>query len=170
VRGEGPRQHAAAHAAARGREERLGQAPAGGVAREHVEEEVHGVAGRRDVLHQTVVELTTTRTEELWQTLVDPAGNAVAIDPAQGGSINDVTPAGLSVPGLDPFSGVAVNDAKGFSAVLHNVTNQAMIGGVVSNATERSIGNKMNIDVTVNNVKALRNLGIQSRIVNALSR
>lgn len=122
-----------------------------------------------DVLYQTMVEFTDMGTKVLSQTLVDPAGNAVEIDPATAGSIAELTPMGISLPGFEQFSGVAVKDAKGFSAVLHHVTNQAIVGGVVSDATERSIGNQMNIDVTIKNMKALRSLGIQSRIANALS-
>lgn len=123
-----------------------------------------------DVLYQTVVEFTASGPDVLSHTLVDPTGNAMGIDPASGGSLVNISPEGMSLPGLEQFSGVAVNDAKGFSAVLHHVTDQAMIGGVVSNASERSIGNQMNLDVTINNMEALRNLGIQSRIANAVSR
>lgn len=123
-----------------------------------------------DVLYQTVVEFTASGPDVLSHTLVDPTGNAMGIDPASGGSLVNISPEGMSLPGLEQFSGVAVNDAKGFSAVLHQVTDQAMIGGVVSNASERSIGNQMNLDVTINNMEALRSLGIQSRIANAVSR
>ncbi|TFH87559.1 hypothetical protein EQG41_05610 [Billgrantia azerbaijanica] len=123
-----------------------------------------------DVLYQTMVEFTDMGTKVLSQTLVDPAGNAVEINPATAGNIAEATPVGISLPGFEQFSGVAVNDAKGFSAVLHTVTGQAIVGGVVSDAAGRSIGNQVNIDITVNNIEALRNLGIQSRIANALSR
>ncbi|MGM0782523.1 MAG: hypothetical protein ACQEUM_00265 [Pseudomonadota bacterium] len=122
-----------------------------------------------DVMQQTMVEFRNTGPHVISQTLTDPTGKAHDINPSANSLVN-VSPDGISLPGMSNFSGMALNDAKGFTAVLHQITNQAIIGGVVSNASDRSISNQIDVDISINNMEALRSLSAHTRIINSLLR
>ncbi|WP_163577965.1 hypothetical protein [Halomonas faecis] len=122
-----------------------------------------------DVMQQTMVEFRNTGPRVISQTLTDPTGNAHDINPSTNSLVN-VSPDGISLPGMSNFSGMALNDAKGFTAVLHQITNQAIIGSVVSNASDRSISNQIDVDIAINNMEALRSLSAHTRVINSLLR
>ncbi|SDI91294.1 hypothetical protein [Billgrantia gudaonensis] len=122
-----------------------------------------------DVMQQTMVEFRNTGPHVISQTLTDPTGNAHNVNPSSN-NVANVSPVGISLPGMSNFSGMALNDAKGFTAVLHQITNQAIIGSVVSNASDRQISNQIDVDVSVNNMEALRSLSAHTRILNSLLR
>ncbi|WP_163557883.1 hypothetical protein [Halomonas sp. NO4] len=122
-----------------------------------------------DVMQQTQIEFRNTGPHVISQTLFDPTGKAHNVNPSSN-NVANVSPNGISLPGMSDFSGMALNDTKGFTAVLHRITNQAIIGGVVSNANNRKISNQIDINVSVKNMEALRSLSAHTRVINSLLR
>ncbi|WP_139233915.1 hypothetical protein [Halomonas saccharevitans] len=102
----------------------------------------------------SVINFTRAGTNIVSQSFSDPAGAAI---PVGNGAVSvaDVTPGGVNLTGLADFSGIALNDAKGFTTALHNITRDAIISGVVSNASSRSIQQRIDINVRLNNMGAL---------------
>lgn len=102
----------------------------------------------------SVVNFTQAGADIVSQSFRDPAGAAMQVG---GGaiSVSEVTPDGVNLSGLADFSGVALSDANGFTAALHNITREAIVSGVVSNASQRSIQQRIDISVRLNNIGAL---------------
>ncbi|WP_147273775.1 hypothetical protein [Vreelandella rituensis] len=84
-------------------------------------------------------------------------------------SVTDMTPGGIDLSGLADFSGVTLSDPKGFTAALHNITRDAIVSGVVSNASGRIIQQRIDIDVRLNNIGALRAAKQRASIVDSFS-
>lgn len=103
----------------------------------------------------SVINFTQAGPRLVSQTLNDPGGAAVQIGSGSTLSVTDVTPGGVDLAGLADFSGIALNDAKGFTSALHNITRGAVVSGVVSNASNRNIQQKIDISVRLNNIGAL---------------
>ncbi|MBD3897034.1 hypothetical protein IEI94_14345 [Halomonas sp. ML-15] len=87
-----------------------------------------------------------------------------------GASINDVAPGSLKLTGLKDFSGLALSDSKGFTAALHNITKQAIVSAVVSDASQRSVQQTIDININVGNMPALRSASQRQAILNSLAR
>ncbi|MCE8035214.1 MAG: hypothetical protein LPK20_18310 [Halomonas sp.] len=87
-----------------------------------------------------------------------------------GNTIVELTPGGIDLTGMKDFSGLVVNDGKGFTSVFHTVTKNAILGAVVSDASERDIRQHMDIGVQVNNLPALRAAQQRQAIVESLAR
>lgn len=102
----------------------------------------------------SVVNFTQAGTNIVSQTFRDPAGAAIPLGNGAV-SVTNVTPGGVDLTGLADFSGIALNDAKGFTTALHNITRDAIISGVVSNASGRDIQQRIDINVRLNNIGAL---------------
>ncbi|TLF52075.1 hypothetical protein FEI13_05965 [Halomonas urmiana] len=102
----------------------------------------------------SVVNFTQAGANLVSQTFRDPDGAAIPV--GNGAiSVTDATPGGVDLTGLADFSGIALNDAKGFTTALHNITRDAIISGVVSNASSRNIQQRIDISVRLNNIGAL---------------
>lgn len=102
----------------------------------------------------SVVNFTRAGANIVSQTFRDPGATATQV--GNGGvSVTDVTPGGVNLAGLADFSGIALNDAKGFTTALHNITRDAIVSGVVSNASGRDIQQRIDINVRLNNIGAL---------------
>ncbi|MFG6159451.1 hypothetical protein ACGTNG_11665 [Halomonas sp. 1390] len=116
----------------------------------------------------SVVNFTQAGANVVSQTFRDPAGAAIPIGNGAV-SVTNVTPGGVDLTGLADFSGVALNDAKGFTTALHNITRDAIISGVVSNATSRNIQQRIDINVRLNNMGALDAARKRAAIVDSFS-
>lgn len=117
----------------------------------------------------SVMNFTKAGVDLVSQTLRDSSLSATQVGPGTGLSVTDVTPSGIELSGLANFSGVTLNDTKGFTAALHNITRNAIVSGVVSNASGRDIQQQINIDVRLNNIGALRAAKQRASIVDSLS-
>lgn len=82
--------------------------------------------------------------------------------------LGEITPPDIQLAGLAPSSGIVIDDAKGFTAALHNITDNAIISSVISNASGRSIRQKIDISVHIANMAELRAAQMRSSIVNSL--
>lgn len=81
-----------------------------------------------------------------------------------------LTPAGINLAGMKDFSGLVLNDSKGFTSVLHNVTQNSIVGSVVSDASNRDIQQQLNVGIQINNLPALQAAKQGMDIMNSLSR
>ncbi|MDT0501059.1 MULTISPECIES: hypothetical protein [unclassified Halomonas] len=102
----------------------------------------------------SVVNFTQAGPSIVSQTLRDPGGVAAQVGNGTL-SVTDVTPGSVDLTGLADFSGIALNDTKGFTSALHNITREAIVSGVVSNASNRHIQQRIDISVRLNNIGAL---------------
>lgn len=87
-----------------------------------------------------------------------------------GKTIMELTPSGINLTGMKDFPGLVVNDSKGFTSVFHSVTQDAILGGVVSDASGRDIRQQLDIGVQVNNLPALQAAQQRHFITNSLAR
>ena len=87
-----------------------------------------------------------------------------------GHTIMELTPNGINLVGMKGVSGVVVNDSKGFTSVFHTATKNAILGSVVSNASERDIQQRLDIGVQINNMPALRAAQQRHAITESLAR
>jgi len=87
-----------------------------------------------------------------------------------GNNLIELTPNGINLVGMKDISGMVVNDSKGFTSVFHSVTRDAILGSVVSDASERDIQQRLDIGVQVNNLSALRAAQQRYAITESLAR
>ncbi len=87
-----------------------------------------------------------------------------------GSTIMELTPNGINLAGMKDLSGLVVNDTKGFTAVFHSATKNAILGSVVSDASERDIQQRLDIGVQINNLPALRAAQQRHAITESLAR
>lgn len=117
----------------------------------------------------SVMNFTKAGVDLVSQTFRDPSLSTSQVGPGTGLSVTDVTPSGIELSGLANFSGITLNDTKGFTAALHNITRNAILSGVVSSASGRNIQQQINIDVRLNNIGVLRAAKQRAAIVDSLS-
>ncbi|WP_166644602.1 hypothetical protein [Halomonas ventosae] len=117
----------------------------------------------------SVVNFTKAGTDIVSQTFRDPSMSASQVGPGTGFSVTDMTPGGVDLSGLAEFSGVTLSDTKGFTAALHNITRNAIVSGVVSNASGRDIQQRIDIDIRLNNIGALKAAKQRAAIVDSFS-
>lgn len=117
----------------------------------------------------SVVNFTRAGANVVSQTFRNPAGAANRVGPGTGLSVTDMTPGGVDLTGLANFSGITLNDPKGFTAALHNITRNAIVSGVVNNASGRDIQQRIDIDVHLNNIGALRAAKQRASIIDSFS-
>ncbi|MBB3189707.1 hypothetical protein [Halomonas cerina] len=117
----------------------------------------------------SVVNFTKAGTDLVSQTFRDPSRSASRMGAGTELSVTDITPGGIDLSGLADFSGIALNDPKGFTAALHNITRNAIVSGVVSNASGRDIQQRIDIDIRLNNIGALRAAKQRASIMDSFS-
>ncbi len=117
----------------------------------------------------SVVNFTKAGADIVSQTFRNPSGAASQVGPGTGLSVTDMTPAGVELAGLADFSGAIINDLKGFTAALHNITQNAIVSGVVSNASGQNIQQRIDIDVRLNNIGALQAAKQRAAIVDSFA-
>ncbi|MFQ3788638.1 hypothetical protein [Halomonas sp. A29] len=127
-----------------------------------------------NVRMDTVFVIHPSGTEVVSQTitqydLID--GQVVSrVGQGSGNTIVELTPDGINLAGMKDFAGLVVNDSKGFTSVFHTVTKNAILGSVVSDASERDIQQQLNIGVQVNNLPALRAAQQRHTVLESLAR
>ena len=117
----------------------------------------------------SVINFTRAGVDVVSQTFRAPSGSVSQVGPGTGVLVTDLTPAGVDLSGLAGFSGVTLSDAKGFTAALQNITRDAIVSGVVSNAYGRNIQQRINVDVQLNNIGALKAARQRAAIVDSFS-
>lgn len=117
----------------------------------------------------SVVSFTRTGTHIVSQSFSAPAGIASQVGPGTGLTVTDMTPVNIDLAGLASFSGVTLNDLKGFTAVLHKITRDALVSGVISSASGRDIQQRIDIDVRLNNIGELKAARQRAAIVDSFS-
>lgn len=127
-----------------------------------------------NVRMDTVFVINGAGTEMVSQTIsqLDAIDGQVVSQVGQAGgkTIMELTPNGLNLVGMKDFPGMVVNDSKGFTSVFHSVTKNAILGSVVSDASERDIHQKLDIGVQLNNLPALQAAQQRHSITNSLAR
>ncbi|MGL6215192.1 hypothetical protein [Billgrantia desiderata] len=119
------------------------------------------------VIHPTGVEMVSQSVSQ--QGAIE--GQVVSrVGQGSGNTIMELTPNGISLVGMQDLSGLVVNDTKGFTSVFHSVTKNAILGSVVSDASERDIQQRLDIGVQINNLPALRAAQQRHAITESLAR
>lgn len=85
-----------------------------------------------------------------------PVANPILVGPNTGASVADLAPAGLELSGIADYRGVVVNDVKGFTAALHDISHRAVVSALVSTASDRKISQRLNLDIRLGDVKQIR--------------
>ncbi|WP_139249053.1 hypothetical protein [Modicisalibacter ilicicola] len=131
-----------------------------------------------DIRLETVMNITRTGQNIVSQTLENTSHlrdmadrpRVDLVGPGTGRPVTETTPERVDLAGLENLSGVAVQDAKGFSAALHRLTQESILSTVVSNASGRDIRQQLDIRLDIHNLEALRAAQTRSRIINSLNR
>lgn len=127
-----------------------------------------------NVRMDTVFVIDMTGTEVVSQTIsqLDAIEGQVVsqLGRGSGNTIMELTPNGINLVGMKDFSGMVVNDSKGFTSVFHSVTRNAILGSVVSDASERDIQQRLDIGVQLNNLPALQAAQQRHSIADSLAR
>ncbi len=97
------------------------------------------------------------------------AGTATLVGGENGANLADVIPGNAAErPGLQNFQGVVVNNADGsFSAALHDVSKTAVMGAVVSNASDQNLQQHIDVRVDVGNIGQAATQSFRSHIMNS---
>lgn len=88
------------------------------------------------------------------------ATTAVLVGPDTGVSVSDLAPMDISLDGINNsngYSGVVINNNKGFTAALHKLTKDAAISAIISNASSVKASHKLNVKIEVGNAKSAGN-------------
>ena len=96
--------------------------------------------------------------------------DATLVGPSTGTKVTDLTPVGVSLSGVENYSGVVVNDAKGFTAALHDITRQAIISSLISTASDRKVSQRLELDVRLQNLGEVRAAAIRAAVAQRLGR
>lgn len=88
--------------------------------------------------------------------------------------LQELAPSNVDLGALAGDSGVAINDSNGFSAALHRVTQNQILGVIVNTADGRSLRQELNVDITVQNFgsfqQSIRDAVRNSRLINGIGR
>ena len=96
--------------------------------------------------------------------------DATLVGPSAGTQVTDLTPVGVSLSGVENYSGVVVNDAKGFTAALHDITRQAIVSSLISTASDRKVSQRLELDVRLQNLGEVRAASIRAAVAQRLGR
>ena len=96
--------------------------------------------------------------------------DATLVGPSTGTKVTDLTPVGVSLSGVENYRGVVVNDAKGFTAALHDITRQAIISSLISTASDRKVNQRLELDVRLQNLGEVRAAAIRAAVAQRLGR
>lgn len=84
--------------------------------------------------------------------------------------LRDSAPASVRLPGLNGSQGAVLNDNRGFTASLHQITRDRILSTVINQASGRRIRHEINVDVTIRNFRqfqqAVRSAVLPNRIAN----
>lgn len=89
-------------------------------------------------------------------------------------ALQEVAPSNVDLGALASDNGVAINDSNGFSAALHRITQNQILGVIVNTADGRSLRQELNIEITVQNFgsfqQSVRNALMNGRLINGIGR
>ncbi len=89
-------------------------------------------------------------------------------------ALQEVAPSNVDLGALAADNGVAINDSNGFSAALHRITQNQILGVIVNTADGRSLRQELNIEITVQNFgsfqQSVRNALMNGRLINGIGR
>lgn len=77
-------------------------------------------------------------------------------------------PASIQAPNV--VSSVVLNDAKGLTQVIHDVTRNRIVTAIVNEANLRDIRHRIDIDVTVSNFRAFQRAAANQRVSRSMAR
>lgn len=103
-----------------------------------------------------------------------PRSTPIRSGNVSGQSINEIVPQRMDLSGLTSASGVVINDDKGFTAILHDITRSRILSAVITASDGRDIRHEMNIKVIVSNFNEFHqnalSASLKNRFSNALGR
>ncbi len=103
-------------------------------------------------------------------TIAGTPATATLVGPSAGHGVTDVAAPGVSLAGVQNYRGVVVNDVKGFTAALHDITRQAVTSALINTASDRKISQRLEIDVRLQNIGQIRAAAIRSAVAQRLNR
>jgi hypothetical protein len=119
-------------------------------------------AGGAEVVSQMLSNLAGLNDAVVETRSSDVAGatTAVLVGPDTGVSASDLAPMDISLDGVNNsngYSGVVINNNKGFTAALHKLTQDAAISAIISNASSLKASHKLNVKIEVEHAKSAGN-------------
>lgn len=115
----------------------------------------------------TVLNFTRSGAQLVSRTVTDAGVPVTRVGP-NGVPLGKITPPNIKLSGFGQSSGIVINDAKGFTAALHNITDSAITSSVISDASGRNIRQKIDISVHIANMAELRAAELRSSILRQL--
>ncbi len=89
-------------------------------------------------------------------------------------SLQDVAPGNVDLGALADDRGVAINDSNGFSAALHRITQNQILGVILNTADGRNLRQELNVEVTIANFgsfqQSVRDALMSGRLINGVGR
>ncbi|MGH9957682.1 MAG: hypothetical protein ACREBC_11230 [Pyrinomonadaceae bacterium] len=124
--------------------------------------------------------ISLSETGLMTQTVLSPSdgtplqeGLTLVLGDGSGKKLNELTPATVDLPGLEGSIGVVLYDAKGFTAVLHQINANQILSALINQASGRHISHEVNVDVTVANFRqfqqAVQNATLAARLTDLLN-
>lgn len=106
-------------------------------------------------------QLTVANNGSFKNTITSPAslgipGAIVISKNGAGPSLQAVTPKGVNLNGLEGSEGIVINDSRGFTAVLQNISKDRILNTIVNQSSGRKIQHKVDVDVTIKNFSQLQ--------------
>ena len=94
------------------------------------------------------------------------------VDSSTGGlaGVRDQIPDQIDLGALNNASGVILNDSKGFTAALHQITRSQIISAIVNTASGRQLRQEVEVSVDIANFRQLQGLSRNALRAGALSR
>lgn len=98
----------------------------------------------------------------------EPVSAGEVTTPANTAVGNGAAPASIQAPNV--VSSVVINDAKGLTQVIHDVTRNRIVTAIVNEANLRDIRHRIDIDVTVSNFRAFQRAAANQRVSRSMAR
>lgn len=96
-------------------------------------------------------------------------GATIISNDSNGSTLQEATPAGVNLEGMEGSEGVIVNDNRGFTAALQNIRKDRFLTTIVNRASGRSIRHKVNVDVTIKNFTQLQRHARSARLAQRIT-
>lgn len=74
-----------------------------------------------------------------------------------------------SLTDTDVVNNFALQDAKGFTEITHDLSSNRVVATVVNQANQREIRVELDINVTLQNYQSLQGVSVRNRILNSLN-
>ncbi|MGB5339993.1 MAG: hypothetical protein WBO06_12960 [Gammaproteobacteria bacterium] len=104
--------------------------------------------GLEDTLPNTVASLdTATQTVSADMARENP----VRVGGESGAALSDITPQDFDLSGLGDAEGVVINNDDGFTAVLHQITQDRIVSFLVTDSSNQNIENRVDVNITIEN-------------------